>query len=57
MAAAPALLEALRDVVEYLDLKAEGFAREYPPDHCINLTVNRQRDNVRAALRAAGVQL
>lgn len=50
------MIAALRDVAEYLDLKAEGFAREYPPDHCINLTVNRQRANVRAALAAAGVR-
>lgn len=52
IAAAPVMLATLRDVAEYLDLKAQGFSRDYAPDHCINLTVNRQRVAVRAAIAA-----
>jgi hypothetical protein len=53
IAAAPDLLEALESNLEYLELKAQGFAAQYPPDHCINLTVFRQLEQTREAIRKA----
>ena len=53
ISAAPDLLAALQGNLEYLELKAQGFLRDYPPDHCINLTVMRQLDATRAAIRKA----
>lgn len=53
ISAAPDLLAALRSNLEYLELKAQGFAAQYPPDHCINLTVSRQLEQTRAAISKA----
>ena len=53
ISAAPELLAALRSNLEYLELKAQGFAAQYPPDHCINLTVSRQLEQARAAITKA----
>jgi len=52
----PELLTLARDFESYLELKLEGFRREYPEDHCIVQTAVRYLEQARAAQRKAGAR-
>jgi hypothetical protein len=45
------LRTALATIADYLDLKAEQYALEYPTNHAIRLTCDRMRMTARIALK------
>ena len=57
IAAAPEMLEALREAESYAELKLEGFRRDYSEDHAMVQTPLRLLATLRAAIaRAEGTQ-
>ena len=42
--------QTVREVAEYLDLKAQQYATEYEPNHAIRLSCDRMRDKLRKLL-------
>jgi hypothetical protein len=53
IAAAPELLEALKELRQYADLKLQGHRQDYPEDHCMVQTALRMIAVADAAISKA----